>query len=270
MAQLATLYYRMADRAGLVGLTRRVRDAASVLCYHNVVPHANGIGEAGLHLDAQDFERQIDYLAHHYQCIPLAELVWRIRHGIPLRRRVVLTFDDAYFGVFEHALPILQRYRVPATVFVVTGRAATGEPFAWDRQAEGDLPPAYRPARWETILAAARDRLITVGVHTQTHPSLPELNDRQLTVELREAREILWQRLGIAPTFAAYPFGRWSPRVRAAARAAGYDGALTLQYGTVTVDDDPWSLKRINVPAGLPPDTFPAWVAGFRPSHRTA
>jgi peptidoglycan/xylan/chitin deacetylase (PgdA/CDA1 family) len=272
MPQRGALYYRMADRAGLVGLSRRVRDAASILCYHNVVPRGTSVGEPGLHLDADAFERQIRWLAQHYTCIPLAELAWRIRHSIPLRRRVVVTFDDAYAGVFEQALPILKRYCVPATVFVVTSGATSGEPFAWDRAAAAgaELPASHRPATWDTIAAAARDHLVSIGVHTQTHPSLPDLPDRLLTVELREAREILWQRIGVAPTFAAYPYGRWSARVRAAARAAGYDGALTLQYGTVTVDDDPWSLRRINVPAGLPPDTFPAWVAGFRPSHRIA
>src|SRR5258708_5988741 len=33
---------------------------------------------------------------------------------------VILTFDDGFQNIYEHGLPILQRYGFPATVFLVT------------------------------------------------------------------------------------------------------------------------------------------------------
>jgi hypothetical protein len=44
-----------------------------------------------------------------------------------------VTFDDAYVDVLKHGLPILERFEVPAPVFVVT--ASLGEPFWWGRLA---------------------------------------------------------------------------------------------------------------------------------------
>lgn len=240
-----------------------------MLCYHNIVPAGADPGEPGLHLDAGTFERQIAWLAQRYEWISLAELAWRIRNGASLRRRLAVTFDDAYVGVFEHAVPVLRRYGVPATVFVVTQGAATGAPFRWDRAAAAGrpLPASHHPATWDQIARVAGARGLSVGVHTCTHPSLPSLPDRLLWVELREARRQVAERIGVMPTFAAYPFGHWNRRVRNAARAAGFDGAVTLDYATAGPGADLWSLPRINVPAGLAHEAFPAWVAGFRP-HR--
>ncbi|MEM1440767.1 MAG: polysaccharide deacetylase family protein [Verrucomicrobiota bacterium] len=57
----------------------------------------------------------------------------RSEEGTLTRGTTCLTFDDGYLDVFENALPILEKYEVPATVFVTTGNL--GQPFWWDRLA---------------------------------------------------------------------------------------------------------------------------------------
>ena len=62
------------------------------------------------------------------------EFLARHRSGSLEENSIVVTFDDGYLDVLQNAVPILERYQIPATIFVVTGNL--GEPFWWDRLAD--------------------------------------------------------------------------------------------------------------------------------------
>ncbi|MDI5920856.1 polysaccharide deacetylase family protein [Halomonas sp. LR5S13] len=74
------------------------------------------------------FAEQITYLARHYEFISLDTLVECLEQGKPPpHRSVVLTLDDGFRDNLETAFPILESYRIPATIFVVTRSLANGE-----------------------------------------------------------------------------------------------------------------------------------------------
>src|SRR5438128_7460507 len=77
----------------------------------------------------------MSFLAANYCVVSMLEVLDAARTGAALPpRSVLVTFDDAYRDFAEHAWPILQRYRLPATLFVPT--AFPGHPdqvFWWDR-----------------------------------------------------------------------------------------------------------------------------------------
>ena len=299
---LASLGYRALQACGVLALARLLRSDGVILCYHNVVATGDSRPEngLGLHMPRTDFERQVRWLAHHYDVVPLEEFVARRARGASLRGVAALTFDDGYAGVFAHAWPLLQQLGVPATVFLVaeapTGRAA----FWWDHPGvqrvhsaaqrdewltvlRGDrdailratgcddgaatLPPALRPADWDTIAQAAHAGL-GIGAHSATHRALPALDGSELQVEIVEAREIVQRHTGITPQFFAYPYGLWNERLRETVRAAGYRAAFTLEHGRSTWATSAWSLPRVNVPAGITDAAFQAWTAGLEPRRR--
>lgn len=82
-----------------------------------------------------EFDEQMRFLSSLYRPLSLSELL-AIRRGegsLP-PRAVMVTFDDGYRSVAEHAWPIMQRHGVPLTLFVPT--AYPGDPakaFWWDR-----------------------------------------------------------------------------------------------------------------------------------------
>jgi len=74
-----------------------------------------------------DFEKQIAHLARNYKIISLDEIVDRVKTKKSLRRCVAITFDDGFRDNYEKAYPILKKYNVPATIFLLTGCIQNGE-----------------------------------------------------------------------------------------------------------------------------------------------
>ena len=82
-------------------------------------------------LELSRFEEQIKFLALEYQVLPLREVVNRLRRRLPLpERAAVITFDDGFRSVYTTAFPVLKRFQVPFTVFLITSLVGSDQP-AW-------------------------------------------------------------------------------------------------------------------------------------------
>jgi peptidoglycan/xylan/chitin deacetylase (PgdA/CDA1 family) len=213
----------------------------------------------------------------------------------------VLTFDDAYAGVLEFALPELARRGLPATIFVAPGLLGLEAPW-WDRLADpilGLIPSSYRDralnelhgdgerilrdaptsgctvfapipehriaSEAELTRALASHPLVTVGSHTWSHPNVAALDAGRLRREMRDS--LLWLRERFGPKaldLLAYPYGSESPAARAAAAEAGYRGALRVSGGWDRGDGDRFATPRLNVTPGISPAGFRASLAGLR------
>lgn len=289
--------YIAASRLGFTAIARR-RNAAPILCYHNVVADEFGArtGERSLHLSASAFRAQLQLLRRHYDVVGLAELVSAWESGRSLRGMAAITFDDAYSGVLRHAVPALRELGMPATIFVVSAWAANPRPFWWDVLGEqGVLDAGTRSAAMmqyagrtsdvierfcgpvaprlpDDTLAASWDalrsligRLISVGAHSVSHPNLAVLPASAVEHELLESRRQIAERIGDVPRFFAYPYGSESPSVREAVERAGFTAAVSMAPGVVVGDSPRFALPRVNVPASISEAAFECWVAGWRP-----
>lgn len=296
-ARLAgALYYRCLRILGLPAATRRLQTSGLILCYHNVVPAGYAdIGCAGVHMPRDTFERQMRWLRARYQVVSLTEFIDRLERGASLRAIAAVAFDDGYNGVFEQAAPILHGLGISATVFVVAAAVGRSEGFWWDQPAvvsqataaqretwltdlRGDddaivgevapggranLPRCHRPADWNTIRAWL-GKGIDIGVHSATHRCLPTLSDAELDHEIDDSRVTVHHATGVWPQFFAYPYGRCDARVEGRVRMAGYRAALGLEPGLTGKGANAWSLRRVNVPAGISDAAFEAWTAGLQ------
>jgi peptidoglycan/xylan/chitin deacetylase (PgdA/CDA1 family) len=119
---------------GYVGTTRRLRSRSiAVLAYHGLVREPLPVFN-WCQLSVDEFEKQIDFLSREYVVLPLTEIIERIGRGAPLPRATAcLTFDDGFRSVRTLALPIMERYQLPASVFLVTSLIGTDQP-AWPDQ----------------------------------------------------------------------------------------------------------------------------------------
>ncbi len=112
-----------ATGAASLFLKQAVEGRALILAYHHVIPRRL-IREnrlmTGMYLSAESFEGHLDWLTRHLRIVPLTKIVELIRSGLRWKEPLcAVTFDDGWKDVHDHALPLLEKYSAPATVFSV-------------------------------------------------------------------------------------------------------------------------------------------------------
>lgn len=187
-----------------------------VLCYHMV----SATYEHRLSISPELLLRQVRLLARF--------------------RRVRATFDDA-FRTAATVFPALERLGVPVLIFACTGYARDGSPLTIP-ELEGDDPGQLATMTWDELRAHA-ERGVEVGSHGITHAHLTRLSDAELRRELAESKAEIEDVLGRRCPELAYPYGEHDERVRAAARAAGYERA----YGLRERGHDAYALRRVDL-----------------------
>jgi peptidoglycan/xylan/chitin deacetylase (PgdA/CDA1 family) len=188
-------------------IPRRVRPP--VLLYHRIA-RTSDPGDP-LCVSPEQFEAQMRYL------VEMGFTTHGLSDGVGARKPVVLTFDDGYLDTYSTAFAILDRYRLTATVFLVTGSigGTTGE---WG-------PPVPVPLMtWAHVEEMARHG-ISFQSHTRTHPDLVQCSDAAALAELLESRAEIEDHIGTEVDALAYPFGRYDPRVVALTEQARYRSA---------------------------------------------
>jgi peptidoglycan/xylan/chitin deacetylase (PgdA/CDA1 family) len=146
----------------LPNLRRRVTPKFAVLCYHRV--GTDGVPVFS-RLKPSEFEAQMRYLIQHYRVVSLDQLCSELREARLVEPTVAVTFDDGYRDLYTHAFPALQKYAIPATVYLIGRCMETGEPPWYDRifvavkNAPGNTldVPLDRLTRFE--LGSGEDRL---------------------------------------------------------------------------------------------------------------
>ncbi|MCK4828903.1 polysaccharide deacetylase family protein, partial [bacterium] len=78
------------------------------------------------------FEEHMEILQRHYNPVPLEELCKQAERGRVAPRSVAVTFDDGYEDNYLYAKPVLEKYEIPATVFVSTGYIGEEKELWWD------------------------------------------------------------------------------------------------------------------------------------------
>ena len=142
-------------------------------------------------------------------------------------------------ALYRHLWELLIERTAPAQ------RAALDDLLRW-----ADRPAVVRPTHRlvSDDEARALARAVDVGAHTVTHTALPVLPAAEQRAELAASRDRLEAVLGRPVRLCAYPYGRSNADTRAAAEAAGFDGAFTTEPEAVRPGADPFALPRIAVP----------------------
>jgi peptidoglycan/xylan/chitin deacetylase (PgdA/CDA1 family) len=154
---------------------------------------------------------------------------------------MVLTFDDGLASQLTGALPVLLRFAVPATFFVMPGFTD-------------------RVHRYMSLddFRTLRDSGMEIGSHTLNHASLPPLlrfNLGAFQAEVVTSKAILERELGVRIDLFAYPNGAWDYLSADEVRKAGYLAAASTLPGGVQRPEERYWLRRFRADSWEAPAT---------------
>jgi len=203
------------------------------LMFHHVGDTPAGADEirTGLTVSADEFDAMMAYLAQAgYHTVTQRQLFRALFYGEALPAQpVMLTFDDGYQDNFSVAAPILEKYKLTATFYVVTDQIASGEYMTWDQVTELDR------------------RGMDIGSHTCSHPDLTQLSAAELRHELGDASAAIVSHIGHPVYWLSYPAGSYDVDVTKYTKQAGYLLAVTTESGETQSSDAALAIMRYRV-----------------------
>lgn len=134
-----------------------LRRQAVVLMYHRVLPTAeaaNSFSADAIVVTPETFDRQMAFLRRHFNPVDIDQFLQMLSGAKPWQPRTCLvTFDDGWADNAEHAVPILARRRVPATIFLATGYVGTDACF-WQERLSRLLYRAWQGGGAQSLFAS--------------------------------------------------------------------------------------------------------------------
>ncbi len=228
--------------------------AVPILVYHRFGPAVAD----NMTVTTAVFASNLEYLHDHgYTVIPLAKVVGCIRGDAPCDipgKSVVITVDDGHRTVFSDMLPLVQRYRIPVTLFIYPSAISN----------------ASYAMTWDQLRELKQSGLFDIQGHTYWHPNF-KIEKRRLSpqeysafvdMQLSKSRAAIAKRLDMTPPdMIAWPFGIVDDDLCAAAKKNGYIAGFTLQRKPATRSDDPMKLPRFLMTDGARGKAFANMVS---------
>ncbi|MFH1622457.1 MAG: polysaccharide deacetylase family protein [Candidatus Omnitrophota bacterium] len=203
-----------------------------VLMYHYIVDTDLAKKDKRI-VTPKTFERQIAFLKiNNYNIISLEEFATYLRdkEQIP-KNTVVLTFDDGHIDNYENAYPILRKYNLKATMFVIVD--SLGKPNFMTK---------------DQIKEMSESGLVTIGSHTLGERHLPSIADEEdLKREIYNSKDKLERILDKPVNCFSYPIGGFNEKIRDMVIDAGYTVAVSTSPGFTYPNDDVYAIKRVRI-----------------------
>ena len=211
-------------------LFERDADGVPVLTYQRV----NDVDKNALTLTVEQFDAQMKYLFDEgYTTITPEELLnaWESNAELP-KNPVVITFDGGHADNYKNVFPILQKYNLKATMFVITDNV--------------NLYPNYMT--WQQAQEMQASGLVDIESHTLSNKSFLDIHSRdKLWDQIYGSKQAIEWYLKKPAKFIAFPDGRYTVDAEALCKEVGYRAGFTINYGLARKDPQHYVLDRIPI-----------------------
>lgn len=208
-----------------------------ILMYHFFYDEQTGeTGSDNNWMEISSFDEQMKYLSendYYYPTWNEVSLFVKGEKELP-EKSVVITIDDGDPSFFRLALPILEKYNVKATCFVIT---------AWYRDSIKENPSSI--LRYESH----SDDMHKPG--SDGKGAFLTISEEGAKADLQTSIEMC----GSGDVF-CYPFGHYNDRCKRILQELGFKAAVTIEGGKASLGSDPYQLPRVRMNKGDSLDAF--------------
>lgn len=234
----------------------------AVLCYHNLATKEEKEKypeEKDWIIEVANFEEQLQYLQkHHYKTLTLEEFKdWKEGKIEVPQKSVLITFDDGFLSNYHYAFPLLKKYNMNATIFLIGQYMKQEEE---SKQVKKWKSNVKEYMNMETI-AKAKQEYPNIDFASHSYwlhyqKSISEKSQEQLTNDVKSFNQEITQTKAYA-----YPFGANNDKMIQALKDADYDlafiyGPTKKEYRKASRKDDNYKIPRLNVSHGMEVSKF--------------
>ena len=214
----------------VVDKMKKNTNGTPVLMYHYIYTKDNTSKNNNVNylLDTK-LEEQLKYLTQNDYYFPsYQELEAYTKGEISLpKKSVILTFDDGEKGFLKYGIPLLEKYKVPATSFIIASKAE-------------DKITKYAS---EYVSFQSHSYNMQIGGGNIGHGGIISvMSKNQIIDDLKKAQQVIHNTEAFA-----YPYGDVTEDAKKALKEAHVLCGFTTHYGRVKVGDDPTFLPRVRV-----------------------
>lgn len=213
-----------------------------VFVYHHLLKDSeNKSKNNAAVVSVESFEEQMKYLYDNdYTTITLQSLNDHLKYGKPLpSKNVLITFDDGYQSNYMYAYPILKRYGLKASIFMIT---------SWIPYKTQAFDPERLSFMSKEEIAKSKD-VFEFACHTHDLHKLEEngksalLNSDRKTIvkDLSTSKRLIHTR------FFAYPYGQYNEEIESILKEEGFELAFTVNFGEVDKKSNRLELNRVPI-----------------------
>ena len=214
-----------------------------VLLYHNFVTQVPETDPDNFNYinTPESFEENIKTLLENgYTIISMKELdeANNYKKGLP-NKPIIITFDDGYYSNYEYIYPILKKYNIKASIFIITDKI-------------GQEIDGIKYLGWDECWEMQNSGLVEIFSHSKKHVFYDKLPVREIRDDVKESYRMIEKHLGKQKLKVfAYPYGAYTNETVQTLKNNGID----FQVYDIGINNfrslDKNFIKRINIPCEM-------------------
>lgn len=214
-----------ASKSTSSGQVSSAESPVPILVYHLVTDNIFS-KNTDLFVKPEEFDKQMELISKNgYTPIFADELSQAGNYKKP----IIISFDDGYIDNYENVFPIIKKYNLRITIFVITDMIDT----------ENHLTSAQ-------IKEMSRSGYVSIQSHTVTHRYLTKLDELDLVTELEKSKNEIFKLTGKNPTAIAYPYGDINSNTAEYVKKY-YSMGFSTTAGTLSNAEDKYAITRYGV-----------------------
>ncbi|MBG9770764.1 polysaccharide deacetylase family protein [Bacillus vallismortis] len=213
-----------------------------ILMYHSI---SSG---NSLRVPKEEFEAHMKWLHDNgYQTVtPKEAYLMLTQDKKPSEKCVLITFDDGYTDNYEDAYPVLKKYGMKATIFMI-GKSI-----------------GHQHHLTEDQMKEMAQNGVSIESHTIDHLELNGLSPEQQYSEMADSKKLFDNMFHQETSMISYPVGRYNEETLKAAEETGYQMGVTTEPGAASRDQGMYALHRVRVSPGMSGASFGAYIESMK------